>query len=44
MCGLMWGFGWIFPLMGLMCLGFMAIHLLSRRHGLRVGGRRGSAE
>lgn len=47
MCGpLLWGFWWIFPVMGLlMCLGFMAFHFESRRRGFKwMGERGGNAE
>jgi hypothetical protein len=49
MCGpLVWGFWWIFPLMGfLMCLGFlvMALRFASKGRGFRcMGGHRGNTE
>ena len=45
MCGPMfWGFWWILPLMGLLCLGLMAFHFASRRGGFRwMDGHGGSA-
>lgn len=46
MCGpMLWGFWWIFPLMGfLMCLGFMVFHFARRRGFKWMGERVGNAE
>jgi hypothetical protein len=49
MCGpLLWGFWWIFPLMGLLvCLGFLVMAFRSAKRGRGfgcMGGHRGNTE